>query len=81
MKLLELSEIIKNEIGIDLFDYALSDIIEFAEAFGSVADAEGKNIIYFRVLTPKEEIQYYRDCYLDGEKGGVEDLDIEVERI
>ena len=86
IKLLELSDEIEKNINVDLYDFPLSDIIDFDTMIGSVSDEEGEEIIYFKVLTPKENIEYYVKNYTSDytsvyNENIVNDLDIEVIKI
>ena len=83
MSLYEMSLHIEDNIGVDLFDFALGDIIDFDSMVGSVADDNGDNIIEFKVLTPKNKIKYYIENYTNKKvsKDLIEDVDIKVKEI
>ena len=80
MKLIELGEYVEEKIGVDLFDFALSDIIDFDSMVGSVSDKDGEEIIYFDVITKKGNISYFIENYTDDEASVdcIGNTDIEV---
>ena len=84
LRLVELSNEIEKILNVDLYDFDLSDIIDFDTLIGSVSDEEGDEVVYFKILTPKENIEYYVKNYTSDytdDKDLVNDLDIEVVKL